>query len=174
MEFLVGTPQSSSIRNGVLDSLTSKQVSRWRSHTVEPLATRRRPFFSLYLSAPQLFTARAADNIRLLSKLLSSSPAVGPYAEKKSTPKGPESAEKSETSTAPNPNLPERLLGRSGLWVARGLLVLVAAFFRRRTGSTHFIGEICIQGRQRRKCLRLLRLFISSPRSQHLYNGSLY
>jgi hypothetical protein len=49
-------------------------------------------------------------------------------SEKKSTSKGPESTEKTETSTAPNPNLPERLLGRPGLWVARALLLLVAAF----------------------------------------------
>lgn len=49
-------------------------------------------------------------------------------SETKSTPKGPESAQKSETTTAPNSNLPERLLGHGGLWVARGLLVLIGAF----------------------------------------------
>src|SRR5436305_1148241 len=49
-------------------------------------------------------------------------------SEKRATSKGPESAEKTETSTAPNPNLPERLLGRAGLWVARTLLLLIAAF----------------------------------------------
>jgi hypothetical protein len=48
--------------------------------------------------------------------------------EKKATAKGPESTERSETSTTPNSHLVERLLGRAGLWFVRGILILVAAF----------------------------------------------
>ena len=48
--------------------------------------------------------------------------------EKKTNPKGPESTERREVTTAPNPNVAERFLGRSGLLVARMILLMLAAF----------------------------------------------
>jgi hypothetical protein len=48
--------------------------------------------------------------------------------EKKNNPKGTESTERREVTTSPNPNLTDRILGATGLWVARMLLVILAAF----------------------------------------------
>jgi hypothetical protein len=48
--------------------------------------------------------------------------------EKKTTAKGTEGSEKHEITTAPNPNLTDRILGQAGLWVARVIMVLLAAF----------------------------------------------
>jgi hypothetical protein len=48
--------------------------------------------------------------------------------EKAATPKGTASTEKQEVGTALNPSLTERVLGESGLWVVRVLLVLLVAF----------------------------------------------
>jgi hypothetical protein len=48
--------------------------------------------------------------------------------ETKTTAKGAEKDERREVATAPNPNLTERMLGQSGIWIARVILVLIAAF----------------------------------------------
>jgi hypothetical protein len=66
-------------------------------------------------------------------------------SETKSTPKGPESVQKSETTTVPNPNLPERLLGHGGLWVARALLVLIGAFLAGALVQRMFLGKFAFK-----------------------------
>jgi hypothetical protein len=64
---------------------------------------------------------------------------------RKTTTTGTETIEKREVTTAPNQGFPERMLGQGGLWLARILLVLLAAFLAGATVQRAILGNFAFK-----------------------------